>query len=148
MAQSDLGNGSNRGWLRVSGEHWHAFEFAREAVLTGILAGGLRLLRIEERSDGRRRRLGRLERQGHRGARELRGVLRTRCREGAGPCAGQRRRPVMAQPLAFRCEPAPERPNDRPGAQIRGQDQAEEGDHDQRGSRTGAAENSFDARTD
>ena len=52
------GTGPITGGGASPGEHRHAFEFAREAVLARILAGRLRLLGIEERRDRRGGGLG------------------------------------------------------------------------------------------
>ena len=146
VADADLGNRPDQHRC-VPGRGGNTFELAREAVLPEVLAGRLRLLRVEE--GGRRRRsLGRIERQHHGNARKLRGRLRCRRREDARSPAGDADRTIAAQPLPFGGEPAAERPDHGPGAEIGGQDHAEQGDHDQRRARARATEHPLHARAD
>ena len=119
------------GRARRPGRRGNAFELAREAVLAEVLAGRLRLLGVEER---RRRRSGAAL-----GARTAAssdvpvssvdgsdgGAGKTRARPSE-----RRPRRSSAQPLALGGEPAAERPECRPGAEIGGQDHAEEGNDD------------------
>ncbi len=148
VTEADLRNRPDQRHLRVARGGAHALELAGEAVFAEVLAGGLRLLGVEEGGQRRRGHLGRVERQQHRHPGQLGGRLGRLRREPAGACRGRPRRSIAAQPLAFGGEPPAECTDHRAGAEVGGQDDSQDSDDHERGARPGATEHALDARAD